>query len=485
MRKGEKEIKVLFAIAEAEPFAKTGGLGDVGGSLPQVINRLQGEARVMMPKYASIPASLKESLVYLTCFTVPLGWRRQYCGLWETEYQGVHYYFIDNEYYFKRDMVYGYRDDGERFAYFSRAVLECLIHLKVFRPDLIHCHDWHTALIPVMLKEYYGGDPFYDGIKTLLTIHNLKFQGVFPKKVLGDWLGLEENSPGAESLVYRSGVNFLKGGLLSVDGITTVSPSYGAEILTPEFGEGLEGFLQKRKDQITGILNGIDREKYHPGKDPVLFAHYPSPTWKKENKEKLQALLNLPVKEDVLFIAIVSRLTDQKGLDLLPPIMEEILEMEIQLVVLGTGEKKYEEMFLSFAQKYPEKLAVKIMFHEELARKIYAGADLFLMPSRFEPCGLAQMMAMCYGTIPLVRETGGLKDTVIPFNQEAGSGNGFAFTSYSFPALLSILKEAVRIFREDWRAWQGLMDRAMEADFSWEKSARKYLDLYQEIMRED
>jgi len=485
MRKEEKEIKVLFAIAEAEPFAKTGGLGDVGGSLPQVINRLQGEARVMMPKYASIPSSLKESLVYLTCFTVPLGWRRQYCGLWETEYQGVHYYFIDNEYYFEREKVYGYGDDGERFAYFSRAVLECLIHLKEFRPDLIHCHDWHTALIPVMLKEYYGGNPFYVGIKTLLTIHNLKFQGVFPKEVLGDWLGLEENSPGAESLVYRSGVNFLKGGLLSVDGITTVSPSYGAEILTPEFGEGLEDFLQKRKERITGILNGIDREKYHPGKDPVLFAHYPSPTWKKENKEKLQALLNLPVKKDVLFIAIVSRLTDQKGLDLLTPIMEEILKMEIQLVVLGTGEKKYEEMFLSFAQKYPEKLAVKIMFHEELARKIYAGADLFLMPSRFEPCGLAQMMAMRYGTIPLVRETGGLKDTVIPFNQEAGSGNGFAFTSYSSAALLSTLKEAVQIFREDRPAWQGLMDRAMEADFSWEKSAQKYFDLYQEIMGED
>lgn len=475
-------MNILFAVAEAEPFAKTGGLGDVGGSLPMIINRLNCPLRIMMPQYGSIPLYLKKEMRHLTSFIVDLGWRRQYCGLNEMKYQGMHFYFIDNEYYFCRDQLYGYEDDGERFAFFSRAVLESLLHMKDFKPDVIHCNDWHTALIPVMIKEYYGGNSFYNEIKTLLTIHNLRHQGVFPKEILGDLLAMKENTLGAESLEFYGSVNYFKGGLLSADAITTVSPTYAKEIMEPYYGEGLEVILRQRKEKISGILNGLDYEKYNPRTDQRLVSHYPSSSWKKENKVQLQALLNLPVKEDIPLLAIVSRLVDQKGLDLLENIMEEILNFEIQMVVLGTGEEKYEEMFSFFADKYPAKVAAKIIFSEELARKIYGGANILLMPSRFEPCGLAQMMAMRYGTIPLVRETGGLKDSVISYNQENGLGNGFTFSSYHGQELLSTLKRAVSLYHEDKKAWQSLEENALGTDFSWEESARKYIDLYRDIL---
>lgn len=478
-------MKVLFALAEADPFAKAGGLGDVGGSLPKIINKLNCSIRVIMPKYNSIPFALRESIKYITSFTVELGWRSQYCGLSELEYQGVHYYFIDNEYYFRRDQLYGYGDDGERFAFFSRAVLESLLHIKDFKPDVIHCHDWHTALIPVMLKEFYGDNPFFAGMKTLLTIHNLKHQGVFPYEVLGDLLGMKEDSFGARSLEFYGSVNYFKGGLLLADAITTVSPTYAEEITEPHYGEGLESIIRGRKESLFGILNGIDYEKYNPETDLALYAHYPSPEWKKDNKMHLQKLLNLPVKDEVPLLAVVSRLVEQKGLELIEPIMEEMLNLDLQMVVLGTGEEKYEQMFNFFAYKYPEKLAVKLIFDEDLARKVYGGANILLMPSRFEPCGLAQMMAMRYGTIPLVRETGGLRDSVTPYDQEKsleGSGNGFTFRSYDARDFFTVIEKAVRIYHENHTAWQGLEERALKTNFSWEESARKYIDLYRDIL---
>ncbi|MEL7566613.1 MAG: glycogen synthase GlgA [Dehalobacterium sp.] len=475
-------MDILFAVTESDPFAKTGGLGDVGGSLPMIINRLNCSLRVIMPQYSFIPLHLKKEIRHITSFTLDLGWRRQYCGLNEMKCQGVHYYFIDNEYYFGRDQLYGYGDDGERFAFFSKAVLESLLHMKEFKPDVIHCNDWHTALIPVLIKEYYMNDPFFDGIKTLLTIHNLKHQGTFSKGILGDLLAMQENTPGARSLEFHGSVNYFKGGLLLADAITTVSPTYAREILEPYYGEGLEDMLRNREEKITGILNGIDHEKYDPRTDQNLVSRYPSAAWKNENKVRLQALLDLPVNKNVPLLVIVSRLVDQKGLDLLEQIMEEIVTWEMQLVVLGTGEKKYEEMFSYFAHKYPAKIAVKIMFDEDLARKIYGGGNILLMPSRFEPCGLTQMMAMRYGTIPLVRETGGLKDSVIPYNAKNGLGNGFTFTSYDARELLAILEKAVRLYHEDKKTWQSLEDNALKADFSWEESARKYIGLYRDIL---
>jgi len=469
-------MNILFAVTESDPFAKTGGLGDVGGALPIIINRLNCSLRVIMPQYSSIPLHLKKEIRHITSFTVELGWRRQYCGLNELKYQGVHYYFIDNEYYFRRDQLYGYGDDGERFAFFSKAVLDSILHMKDFKPDVIHCNDWHTALIPVMIKEYYGE------IKTLLTIHNLKHQGVFSKEVFEDLLGMNENTPGARSLEFHGSVNYFKGGLLCADAITTVSPTYAKEILESYYGEGLEDILRQRKEKITGILNGIDYEKYDPRTDHRLVSPYPCISWKDENKVELQALLDLPANKDIPLLAIISRLVDQKGLDLLEQIMEEIVNWKMQMVVLGTGEEKYEKMFSFFAHKYPEKIAAKIMFNEELARKIYGGGNILLMPSRFEPCGLAQMMAMRYGTIPLVRETGGLKDSVISYNLKNGLGNGFTFSSYNAQEFLAALERAVSLYHEDKQAWQILEENALKADFSWEESARKYIDLYRDIL---
>ncbi|MFA7468913.1 MAG: glycogen synthase GlgA [Desulfotomaculaceae bacterium] len=473
-------MNVLFAIAEGYPFAKTGGLGDVGGSLPGAINQLRGRVRVIMPRYGSIPRELAKNIKPVTSFRISLGWRRQYCGLGELDYKGVRYYFIDNEYYFKRDKLYGYKDDGERYAFFCRGALESVVHLKGFRPDLLHCHDWHTALIPVMLKEFYCSDPYYYGMKTLFTIHNLRHQGIYPREALWDLLGLRDNSRAVQDLDFGGNVNYLKGALLNADGISTVSPTYAWEIQDPFYGEGLDDVLRKRKGQLVGILNGIDYDHFNPETDPCLFVNYGDSLDKKaENKSKLQALLHLPVNKQVPMIALISRLTDQKGLDLLAHILEELLQDKLQLVVLGVGERKYERMFEYFTSRYPDKIAVGLMFNEVLARRIYAGADLLLMPSLFEPCGLSQMIAMRYGTVPLVRETGGLKDSVLPFNKYTREGNGFSFANYNAHELLFTIRRALSIYRDDVPAWEKLRERARQRDFSWNRSAGKYLRLYE------
>lgn len=475
-------MKVLFAIAEADPFIKTGGLGDVGGSLPRAINKQNGLLRVIMPKYSSIPQSFLKEMRYVISFNVDLAWRRQYCGLWELIYEGVHYYFIDNEYYFKRAGIYGYDDDGERFAFFNKAVLESLIRMSDFRPDIIHCNDWHTALIPMMLKEYYSSNPFYYGMKTIFTIHNLHHQGIFAKEILQDVLSLSPDSNGARNLEFHEAANYLKGALLYSDLITTVSPTYSEEILDPYYGEGLDAFLRQRKEDLCGILNGIDYEKYDPCLDPALVCHAPEAHWKKENKLHVQMLFNLPINDQVPVLAIISRLVEQKGLDLLSHIIRELMELDLQIVVLGTGDYKNEETFRYFAARYPEKLGIKFLFHEEWAHKIYAGADMLLMPSRFEPCGLSQMTAMRYGTIPIVRETGGLKDSVIPYDGKKDTGNGFTFGPYNAHELLYTVQKAVKLYHEDQVAWQGLVHRAMETDFSWDLSAQKYLEMYGALM---
>lgn len=476
-------MKVLFAIAEADPFVKTGGLGDVGGSLPKAINKRGGNVRVILPQYSAIPQEIREQIRHLASFKIELGWRKQYCGLGELNYQGVSYYFIDNEYYFKRENLYGYADDAERFAFFNRAVLDSLPHLDDFRPELLHCHDWHTSLIPVMLKEYYNHDPFYYGMKSILTIHNLKHQGVFPKEVLADPLGMDGSERAVKSLNFYDGINYLKGGLLYADGITTVSSTYAGEIQDQYFGEGLDEILRQRKDCLYGILNGIDYDKYNPMTDQELFVNYRSSLDKKaDNKMKLQSLLDLPVDRDKPMLALISRLVDQKGLDLLAHILDELLQGELQLVILGIGDKKHEEMFYYFADRYPNKIAVKIMFDESLARKIYAGADLILMPSKFEPCGLTQMIAMRYSTLPVVRETGGLKDSVIPFNKFTEEGNGFSFANYNAHEFLFSIQRALKIYYEDKVTWKKITEKARQRDFSWDGSAQKYIELYEKII---
>jgi len=474
-------MNVLFAIAEAHPFAKTGGLGDIGGSLPGAL-RKHCQIRVIMPKYASIPAEIRKNIRHIIDFKVKLGWREQYCGLQELEYEGLHYYFIDNEYYFKRDRLYGYEDDGERFAFFSLAVLKSLTRLEDFVPDIIHCHDWHTALIPVMLKEFFSSSPHHYPIKSVFTIHNLKYQGIFAFDTLDSLLGLGEKALIRESLEFYGAGNYMKAGLLYADCLTTVSPTYAQEIQQPFFGEKLEGILRMRSNKLYGILNGIDYNIYNPLTDPYLSVNYCSSLSKKaKNKTNFQEVLGLPVREDVPVLAIISRLVEQKGMDLVVHILEELLQMDVQLVILGTGEQKYEELFCRIAVRYPEKAAVRLNFDEPFAHQVYGAADMLLMPSLFEPCGISQMIAMRYGTIPIVRETGGLKDSVIPYNEYSGEGNGFSFPNYNAHELLFTVQRAVRLFTLDKPAWKALIEDARACDFSWEKSALTYQKLYEEI----
>ena len=476
-------MKIVFAIAEADPFVKTGGLGEVGGSLPSALQRQGADVRVIMPKYSTIPEHFRKKLRHITHFYVPMAWRRQYCGLEELTYNGVHYYFIDNEYYFKRSNLYGEYDEAEQYAFFSRAVLESLVHLPEFNPDIIHCHDWHTALIPLMLKEFYDKEPLHYAIKTVFTIHNLQYQGVFPKEVLTEVIGLSEKFFTEETLEFHGAVNFMKAGLIYADWITTVSPTYAQEIQDPFYGENLEGVLQKRKDSLVGILNGIDYEVYNPYSDPYLWAsHGASLQAKKDNKNDLQRILGLPVQEDLPVMGMVSRLVDQKGLDLLCFVLEEILILDVQIVILGTGEQRYEEKLQAFANNYPEKFAFRKEFNNQFAHKIYAGIDILLMPSRFEPCGISQMIAMRYGAIPVVRETGGLKDTVTPYNELTGEGNGFSFPNYNAHELLFEVQRAVSLFYSDKSAWAKLRNSAMKRDSSWDQSAYAYTKIYESLL---
>lgn len=476
-------IKVLFVASEAVPFVKTGGLGDVIGSLPGALRDRGVDARVILPKYSFIPQEFKKEMAWLKTIDVPVGWRKQYCGIEMLKHDGVTFYFLDNEYYFKRPGPYGYYDDGERFAFFSRAVLEAIPYLG-FRPHILHCHDWQGGAIPLLLKALFRNHPVYRRLQTVFTIHNLRYQGIFPPNIVGDLLGLGPEYLTPEGIEFFGNANFMKAGLMYSNIITTVSTTYAQEIQTPFYGEGLEGVLQKKQEQLYGVLNGIDYAVFNPRKDPHIFKGYGPEDLqgKVENKIRLQSLLNLEENPRIPLLGLVSRLVAQKGLDLLEHVLKDILAMDVQMVVLGSGEKRYEEMFRKAGNQYSKKISAHILFDNALAHKIYAASDLFLMPSLFEPCGLGQLIAMKYGTLPLVRETGGLKDTVQPYEEETGEGYGFTFTNYNAHEMLGTIQKALEIYR-DQELWNKLMQRAMKLDFSWNTSAGDYISLYKGMMK--
>ncbi|MCM2531341.1 glycogen synthase GlgA [Neobacillus pocheonensis] len=471
-------MKVLFAVSECGPFAKSGGLADVAGSLPKELKSLGTDVRVILPKYGSIPEEFKKEMKKVKEFSVSVGWRNQYCGIEELAYQGVTFYFIDNEYYFKRDRLYGYYDDGERFAYFNRAVLEAIEQLN-FYPDVVHCHDWHTAMIPYLLKMEYYKRKGYGLIRTVFTIHNLQFQGVFPKEVLGDLLGMDWQSFHPEYLEFFGAINFMKGALVAADEITTVSPTYMQEIQTTAYGEKLEGLLKTREADLIGILNGIDEDFYNPATDALISQTYTPKKYQKKaiNKREVQKLFGLPQNEAVPLMVMISRLTKQKGLDLVKCVLHEILQEDIQVIILGTGDYEYEEYLKHAAYVNPDKLKVNIGFNENLAHKLYAAADLFLMPSLFEPCGLGQLIAMKYGAVPIVRETGGLNDTVQAWNEVTEEGNGFSFRNFNAHDMLYTIRRALS-FYHDPKVWGKIAQRGMLMDHSWAQSAFRYNQLY-------
>ncbi|MFZ7102008.1 MAG: glycogen synthase GlgA [Peptococcaceae bacterium] len=476
-------MNILFAAAEAYPFIKTGGLGDVIGSLPRALQKENCNVGVILPLYSIIPDPLKEQMVLLDEFEVSLSWRKQYCGLKILQYQGINYFFIDNEYYYKRDGVYGFYDDGERFAFFSKAVLASLPRMG-FRPQIIHCHDWHTGILNVYLKEFRKENTFYNNISTVFTIHNLKYQGNFPPEILGDLLGLDSGYFSPEALEFHGNINFMKAGIVFSDALTTVSKTYAEEIKDPFFGEGLDSLLQAYDDKLRGIINGIDYKIYNPLTDKALFINYRSSLQKKrENKVMLQKLLGLPQDENLPLFALISRLIPQKGLDLLSRILEELMAKDLQIVILGTGENCYEGQFLKMGRRYPRKLKVLVEFAEDLARKIYAGSDLFLMPSLFEPCGIGQLIAMRYGSVPIVRETGGLKDTVQSYNESSGEGNGFSFTNYNAHDFLYTIERALRFFDHP-AEWNKIFKNAVTGEFSWKTSAQEYVRLYENLLKD-
>lgn len=475
--------KILMCSSEVAPFAKSGGLGDVLGALPQALAKLGNDVRVVMPKYGCISDAVTEKMEFCFFIYIPLGWRRKYCGVFKLEQDGVTYYFIDNEYYFGDPYLYKW-NDLERFAFFDKAALEILPHLD-FKPDVIHNHDWQTGMIPVMLNAYYGRDDFYRGIKTVFTIHNLRYQGVYSIDTVADFFSLGEEYFTNDKLEFHGCANLLKGGITYSDYVTTVSPTYAEEIKTPLGGEKLEGLLSARSNSLFGIINGIDYEVYNPKTDPYIFETFDTRTYrtkKKNNKIRLQEQLSLPIDGDKAMIGIVSRLVDQKGFDLLAAVMGDLMKLDIQIVVLGTGDSKYEEMLKQTAWYNPTKMSANITFSNELAHKIYAAADILLMPSLYEPCGLSQLIAYSYGTIPLVRETGGLKDTVIPYNKFTGEGTGFSFYAYNAHDMLNTLRMALELFA-DKSIWYKLVLNAMKLDFSWVESAKKYNELYENLLK--
>lgn len=461
-------MNILFAASECAPFVKTGGLGDVIGSLPQALVKQGVHVNVILPKYEDMPFSYKEQMTYVNRIEVPVGYRRQHCGIEKLDRDGISYYFLDNEYYFKRHGSYGFFDDGERFAFFSRAVLESLPHLDV-QPDIIHSHDWQTGPISALLHAHYQNDPFYKNIKTVFTIHNLRYQGIYPKSVLSDLLDLSDDYFHMDGLEFYGNVSYLKAGLAYADALTTVSPTYAEEIQMPYYGEHLDGFLRKRKDDLTGIINGIDYEVYNPEAGGS------------ESKTTLQGALYLPVNEDIPVISMVTRLVEQKGTDLVLRVIHEMMALNVQLVILGTGDHHYEQALRDLSEQYPDRLSVHTYFDEALAQKIYGASDLFLMPSQFEPCGIGQLIALRYGAIPIVRETGGLRDTVTPYNEFTDEGNGFSFTNYNAHDMLFTIERAVYFYRFHKKKWQRLVARAMAQDYSWEQSAAKYKELYEKV----
>ncbi len=482
MADSSKKMQIVFASAECAPFVKTGGLGDVAGSLPAALVRAGAEVIVMVPKYATIKDEYKAQMEHFSDFYVSLGWRNEYCGLEKLEHDGVTYMFIDNERYFARDYPYGFFDDGERFAFFSKAITESLQHLpEGFECDILHCNDWQTALAPVFLREFYQGLPLYDRVKTVFSIHNVAFQGQFSDTVMEDILGVAHIPAAASQLRCDAcSVNYMLGALRYADAITTVSPTYANEIQTPEFGEGLDGVLRERSYALQGILNGIDVAGFDPATDKRIAANYTveDRSGKAVCKAKLQEELGLEVRDDRPLMVMVTRLTRQKGMDLVMYALDRILAGGVQVAVLGTGDRDYEDGLRYFQDKYPGTMAARIEFDPALSQRMYAAADMFLMPSKFEPCGLSQIIAMRYGTLPIVRETGGLKDTVIPYNEFTGEGTGFSFTNFNGDEMGDAVFRAARLFWDNRDAWNQLVTQAMSQDFSWTRSADKYLDLY-------
>lgn len=482
MADSSKKMQIVFASAECAPFVKTGGLGDVAGSLPAALVRAGAEVIVMVPKYATIKDEYKAQMEHFSDFYVSLGWRNEYCGLEKLEHDGVTYMFIDNERYFARDYPYGFFDDGERFAFFSKAITESLQHLPAgFECDILHCNDWQTALAPVFLREFYQGLPLYDRVKTVFSIHNVAFQGQFSDTVMEDILGVAHIPAAASQLRCDAcSVNYMLGALRYADAITTVSPTYANEIQTPEFGEGLDGVLRERSYALQGILNGIDVAGFDPATDKRIAANYTveDRSGKAVCKAKLQEELGLEVRDDRPLMVMVTRLTRQKGMDLVMYALDRILAGGVQVAVLGTGDRDYEDGLRYFQDKYPGTMAARIEFDPALSQRMYAAADMFLMPSKFEPCGLSQIIAMRYGTLPIVRETGGLKNTVIPYNEFTGEGTGFSFSNFNGDEMGDAVFRAARLFWDNRDAWNQLVTQAMSQDFSWTRSADKYLDLY-------
>lgn len=482
MADSSKKMQIVFASAECAPFVKTGGLGDVAGSLPAALVRAGAEVIVMVPKYATIKDEYKAQMEHFSDFYVSLGWRNEYCGLEKLEHDGVTYMFIDNERYFAHDYPYGFFDDGERFAFFSKAITESLQHLPAgFECDILHCNDWQTALAPVFLREFYQGLPLYDRVKTVFSIHNVAFQGQFSDTVMEDILGVAHIPAAASQLRCDAcSINYMLGALRYADAITTVSPTYANEIQTPEFGEGLDGVLRERSYALQGILNGIDVAGFDPATDKRIAANYTveDRSGKAVCKAKLQEELGLEVRDDRPLMVMVTRLTRQKGMDLVMYALDRILAGGVQVAVLGTGDRDYEDGLRYFQDKYPGTMAARIEFDPALSQRMYAAADMFLMPSKFEPCGLSQIIAMRYGTLPIVRETGGLKDTVIPYNEFTGEGTGFSFSNFNGDEMGDAVFRAARLFWDNREAWNQLVTQAMSQDFSWTRSADKYLDLY-------
>ena len=476
---------VLFVSSEAVPFIKTGGLADVAGSLPKYFDKEHYDVRVMLPKYLCIPEKWRSQLKYVTHFYMDLAWRSQYVGVLEMEYAGVHYYFIDNEFYFAGPKPYGYiHEDIEKFAFFSKAALSAM-PLLGFKPDIVHCHDWQTGLVPVYMKERFHDGEFFRDMKSIMTIHNLKFQGIWDLKKVKDITGLPPYFFTSDKLEAYGDANYLKGGIVYADAVTTVSDSYAEEIKTPFYGEHLDGLMRARSNCLTGIVNGIDYEEFNPATDTRIVSNYNQKTFRKEkpkNKKALQQELGLEVNDKKFMIGIVSRLTDQKGLDLIAYMMDQICAEDVQLVILGTGESQYENMFRHFAWKYPDRVSANIYYSEDMSHKIYASCDAFLMPSLFEPCGLSQLMSLRYGTVPIVRETGGLKDTVEPYNEYESTGTGFSFANYNAHEMMNTINYAKHVFYNNKREWNKIVDRGMLKDFSWASSAKKYQKLYDNLL---
>ena len=477
-------MKVLYVAAEAVPFAKTGGLADVAGSLPKALKEDGVDVRVIMPKFGKIPEKYRDNMEHVYDGEINVAWRSKFVGLDKYELDGVTYYFVDNEEYFNREGFYGYDDDAERFSFFCRAVLNLLPAMD-FWPDVINTNDWHAGLVNVFLKLEHMGDARYDNIKTVYTIHNLKYQGVFPKNVMADVLGLDWKYFNNGDLEFYDAVNFMKGGIIYADHVTTVSRTYANEIQYPYFGEHLDGLLRSRADDLTGIVNGIDYDAYNPATDEMIFEKYDADCLyrKANNKTELQNKLGLPVDRSVPLVSIVSRLVEPKGMDLIVRMMDEILQHEnIQLVVLGTGEKRYEDWFKGLAWRFPKKVSTNIYFSNELAHKIYASADIFLMPSNYEPCGIGQLIALRYGTIPVVRLTGGLRDTVTQYSKYTNEGNGFTFENYNAHEMMYSLKRALSAF-DNYEIWHKIQENAVNSDYSWKNSAKEYEALYEELTK--